>query len=81
MSVAERVKSIVVEELDVQESQVTDSATFEGDLQADSLMVVELIMALEDEFGVAIPEDDAQEITTFGDAVRYIQARTGDSGA
>lgn len=81
MSVAERVKSIVVEELDVQESQVTDSATFEGDLQADSLMVVELIMALEDEFGVAIPEDDAQEITTFGDAVRYIQAKTGDSGA
>lgn len=77
MSVAERVKSIVVEELDVTESQVTDSATFEGDLQADSLMVVELIMALEDEFDVEIPEEEAQEITTFGDAVRYIEARAG----
>jgi len=77
MSVAERVKSIVVEELDVTESQVTDSATFEGDLQADSLMVVELIMALEDEFDVEIPEEEAQEITTVGDAVRYIEARAG----
>ena len=81
MSVAERVKSIVVEELDVSESQVTDAATFEGDLQADSLMVVELIMALEDEFEVEIPEDDAQEITTVGDAVRYIQTKTGGPGA
>ncbi len=73
-------KSIVVEELDVTESQVTDSAPFEGDVQADSLMVVELIMALEDEFDVEIPEQEAQEITTVGDAVRYIEARAGNAG-
>lgn len=81
MSVAERVKSVVVEELDVSESQVIDGATFEGDLQADSLMVVELIMSLEDEFEIEIPEDEAQEITTVGDAVRYIENMTGQSGA
>ena len=81
MSVEERVKSVVVEELDVSASQVTESATFEGDLQADSLMQVELIMSLEDEFDIEIPEEDAQGITTVGDAVRYIQDKTGQSGA
>jgi len=81
MSVADRVKSVVVEELDVSESQVTESATFEGDLQADSLMVVELIMSLEDEFEIEIPEDEAQEIRTVGDAVRYIENRTSQSDA
>jgi acyl carrier protein len=77
MSVAERVKSVVVEEFSVPESQVTESASFEGDLKADSLMVVELIMSLEDEFDIEIPEDEAQEITTVGDAVRYIEGKTG----
>ena len=77
MSVAERVKSVVVEEFSVPESQVTEGASFEGDLKADSLMVVELIMSLEDEFDIEIPEDEAQEITTVGDAVRYIEGKTG----
>jgi acyl carrier protein len=77
MSVAERVKSVVVEEFSVPESQVTEGASFEGDLKADSLMVVELIMSLEDEFDIEIPEDEAQEIRTVGDAVRYIEGKTG----
>lgn len=77
MGVAERVKSVVVEEFSVPESQVTDGATFDGDLKADSLMIVELIMSLEDEFDIEIPEEEAQEIKTVGDAVRYIEAKTG----
>jgi acyl carrier protein len=77
MSLADRVKAIVVQELDVPESQVTESATFMGDLKADSLMVVELIMSLEEEFGVEIPEEDAQGIQTVGDAIRYLEQKTG----
>jgi len=77
MGVAERVKSVVVEEFSVPESQVTEGATFDGDLKADSLMVVELIMSLEDEFDIEIPEEEAQEIKTVGDAVRYIETKTG----
>lgn len=77
MALADRVKAVVAQELDVPESQVTESATFMGDLKADSLMVVELIMTFEDEFDVQIPEDDAQGIQTVGDAIRYIEARTG----
>ncbi len=77
MSVAERVKSVVVEEFSVPESQVIEGATFDGDLKADSLMIVELIMSLEDEFDIEIPEDEAQGIKTVGDAVRYIEEKTG----
>lgn len=77
MSLADRVKAIVVQELDVPESQVTESATFMGDLKADSLMVVELIMTFEEEFGVEIPEEDAQGIQTVGDAIRYLEQKTG----
>ena len=81
MSVAERVRAIVVEEMRVSESEVTESATFDGDLKLDSLEVVELLMALEDEFGVDIPEDEAAEIQTVGDAVRYLEQKTGQSDA
>ena len=73
MALFEQVKEVIVRELAVPESSVTESATFEGDLKADSLDVVELVMALEDEFDIAIPEEDAHRITTVGDAVRYIQ--------
>ena len=73
MALFEQVKEVIVRELAVPESSVTESATFEGDLKADSLDVVELVMALEDEFDIDIPEEDAQKITTVGDAVRYIQ--------
>jgi len=71
-SVDERVKSIIVEQLGVEESQVTDSAKFVEDLGADSLDTVELVMALEEEFSIEIPDEDAEKITTVGDAVGYI---------
>jgi acyl carrier protein len=77
MALFEQVKEVIVRELAVPESWVTESATFEGDLKADSLDVVELVMALEDEFDVDIPEDDAQDIQTVGDAVRYLEEKNG----
>ncbi len=73
MALFERVKEVIVRELAVPESQVTEDATFDGDLKADSLDVVELIMALEDEFDLEIPEEDAEQITTVGAAVRYLE--------
>ncbi len=73
MALFEQVKEVIVRELSVPESWVTEAATFEGDLKADSLDVVELVMALEDEFDVDIPEEDAQDIQTVGDAVRYLE--------
>ncbi|MGI5818522.1 MAG: acyl carrier protein [Armatimonadota bacterium] len=76
MALFEQVKEVIVRELSVPESWVTESATFEGDLKADSLDVVELVMALEDEFDVDIPEDDAQNIQTVGDAVRYLESKS-----
>jgi acyl carrier protein len=76
MALFEQVKEVIVRELSVPESWVTESATFEGDLKADSLDVVELVMALEDEFDVDIPEDDAQKIQTVGDAVRFLEEKS-----
>ena len=72
MSVEERIKSIIIEELSVDAEAVTDSANFTDDLGADSLDIVELVMAFEDEFGVEIPDEDAEKITTVKDAVVYI---------
>ncbi len=69
----EQVKEVIVRELAVPESQVTEEATFDGDLKADSLDVVELVMALEDEFDLEIPEEDAERITTVGAVVRYLE--------
>lgn len=71
-SVDERVKSIIVEQLGVEESQVTDTAKFIEDLGADSLDTVELVMALEEEFTIEIPDEDAEKIATVGDAINYI---------
>ncbi len=79
MALFEQVKEVIVRELSVPESWVTESATFEGDLKADSLDVVELVMALEDEFDVDIPEEDAQKIQTVGDAVRYLEEKSKSS--
>ena len=72
--IAERVKKIVVDHLGVDEAQVTDSASFIDDLGADSLDTVELVMAFEVEFGVEIPDDAAEKITTVKDAIAYIEA-------
>ena len=67
-----RVKKIVVEHLSIEEDKISESASFIDDLGADSLDTVELVMAFEEEFGVEIPDDAAESIQTFGDAVKYI---------
>ena len=72
--VAERVKAIIVEKLSVEETEVTNEASFTNDLGADSLDTVELIMEFEKEFGISIPDDQAEKITTVGDAIAYIEA-------
>ena len=69
---ADRVKKIVVEHLGVEAEKVTEDASFIDDLGADSLDIVELVMAFEEEFGVEIPDDAAEKITTVGDAIKYI---------
>jgi acyl carrier protein len=71
---ADRVKKIVVEHLGVEEDKVTPDASFIDDLGADSLDIVELVMAFEEEFGVEIPDDAAEKITTVKDAIDYIEA-------
>ncbi len=72
-----RVKKVTVEELGVKEEEVVESASFTEDLGADSLDVVELVMALEDEFGIEIPDEEVGEIKTVGDAVNYISKKSG----
>jgi acyl carrier protein len=71
--IAERVKKIVVEHLNVDAEKVTDNAGFIEDLGADSLDTVELVMAFEEEFGIEIPDDAAESIVTVGDAVKFIE--------
>ncbi|MGF7147602.1 acyl carrier protein [Sphingomonas zeicaulis] len=70
---AERVKKIVVEHLGVEAEKVTEDASFIDDLGADSLDIVELVMAFEEDFGVEIPDDAAEKITTVKDAINYIE--------
>ena len=72
--VASRVKAIIVDKLSVEESEVTNEASFTNDLGADSLDTVELIMEFEKEFGISIPDDQAEKISTVGDAIAYIEA-------
>ena len=71
--VAEKVKAIIVDKLGVDESEVTNEASFTNDLGADSLDTVELIMEFEKEFNIAIPDDQAENIQTVGDAIKYIE--------
>ncbi len=73
MTVTEKVKKMIVDQLGVSESEVVPEAKFIDDLGADSLDIVELIMALEDEYGIEIPDEDAEKIETVGDAIRYIE--------
>ncbi|MFY9309665.1 MAG: acyl carrier protein [Bacteroidia bacterium] len=72
--IATKVKAIIVDKLGVDEKEVTPTASFTNDLGADSLDTVELIMEFEKEFNIAIPDDQAEKISTVGDAVSYIEA-------
>ncbi|MCD7971107.1 MAG: acyl carrier protein [Candidatus Azobacteroides sp.] len=71
--IASKVKAIIVDKLGVEESEVTPAASFTNDLGADSLDTVEMIMEFEKEFGIQIPDDQAEKITTVGDAISYIE--------
>jgi acyl carrier protein len=71
--VAAKVKTIIVDKLGVEETEVTPEASFTNDLGADSLDTVELIMEFEKEFGISIPDDQAEKITTVGEAIAYIE--------
>jgi len=72
--IAERVKKIIVDKLNVEESEVTPEASFENDLKADSLETVELIMEFEKEFNLIIPDEQADKIKTVGEAIAYLEA-------
>lgn len=72
-TVFERIKRIIIDQLGVNEDQVTPEASFIDDLGADSLDTVELVMSFEEEFGIEIPDEDAEKILTIGDAVSYIE--------
>ena len=76
MSTFERVKKVIVEQLDVSEDEVTPEASFVDDLGADSLDVVELVMGLEEEFDIEIPDEDAEKIQRVQDAVKYIDEKS-----
>jgi len=70
----QKVKDVIVDQLNVEEDEVTLEASFIDDLGADSLDIVELVMALEEQFGISIPDEEAENIKTVGDAVEYIAA-------
>jgi acyl carrier protein len=70
----EKVKVVIVEQLNAEEGDVVEDASFVDDLGADSLDIVELVMALEEEFGISIPDEEAENIKTVGDAVSFIDA-------
>jgi len=72
MESIDRVKKIIVDQLGVDESKITEDSSFVDDLGADSLDIVELIMAFEEEFDIEIPDEDAEKIKTVGDAVKYL---------
>jgi acyl carrier protein len=79
MATFDKVKKVVVDQLDVSEDEVTPQASFVEDLGADSLDVVELIMGLEEEFDIEIPDEDAEKIATVQDAVNYIDTKQGQA--
>ena len=78
MAVEEKVKSIIAEQLGVKTEEVTPGASFIDDLGADSLDTVELVMALEEEFGIEIPDEDAEKMSTVGDAIKYIEDKASN---
>ncbi|MBI4227645.1 MAG: acyl carrier protein [Candidatus Omnitrophica bacterium] len=79
--IEEKVRSIIAEQLGVKLEEVTPQASFIDDLGADSLDTVELVMALEEEFGIEIPDEDAEKMTTVGDALKYVQEKSATKKA
>ena len=80
MAAADKVKAIIAEQLGVKPEEVTPSSSFIDDLGADSLDTVELVMALEEEFGIEIPDEDAEKMTTVGEAIKYIEEKVEKAG-
>jgi acyl carrier protein len=78
MALEERVAEIIVEQLGVSREEIVAEASFTDDLGADSLDIVELVMAMEEEFDVEIPDEDAEKIQTIGAAIAYLKAKLGD---
>lgn len=78
MAVLDKVKRIIAEQLGIDEEDITPDASFTEDLGADSLDLVELVMAFEDGFDIEIPDEDAEKIKTVADAVNYIQSKIGE---
>ena len=76
MKIFDRLKKLITENLGVEDDAITEEASFSEDLNADSLDVVELIMAIEEEFGIEVPDEDAENIKTVGDAIKYIQSKS-----
>lgn len=74
-SISEKIKGVIAEQLGVKSEEVTEQAKFVDDLGADSLDTVELVMALEEEYGVEIPDEDAEKLTTVGEAIKYIEKK------
>ncbi|MCM8784210.1 MAG: acyl carrier protein [Candidatus Omnitrophica bacterium] len=75
MEIVEKVKSIVAEQLGIKKEEIKETSSFIDDLGADSLDTVELVMALEEEFGIEISDEDAEKIRTVGDAIKYIEGK------
>lgn len=78
MGIEERVKDIIAEQLGVKKEEIKQESSFIDDLGADSLDTVELVMALEEEFGIEIPDEDTEKMTTVGEAVKYIESKSKD---
>ena len=78
-AVADRVRAIIAEQLGVKLEEVTDAASFIEDLGADSLDTVELVMALEEEFGIEIPDEDAEKMGSVSEAIKYIESKTASA--
>ena len=81
MAVEEKVKSIIAEQLGVKVEEIKPESSFVDDLGADSLDTVELVMALEEEFGIEIPDEDAEKMTAVGDALKYIEEKVKEKQA
>jgi acyl carrier protein len=80
MALEQRVAEIIAEQLGVSKEEVVPEASFIDDLGADSLDIVELVMAMEEEFDIEIPDDDAEKIQTIGDAIAYVRERAAAAG-